>query len=176
MSYYFTIIGTKDNPLFESTFGTSKPGAGDGTARFREEAVQMNQFIVHAALDLVEEVQWTTKDLYLKKVDTFQNNHIHAYITGGNVKFMLLMNADPSLTAYSNYASPPPSRASMAKQGGLLAANPTSPQTEEAVRGFMGEVYEAWVKCIMNPFYDVNSQVTSPVFRGRVSAAAKRYL
>lgn len=63
MSYYFTIIGTRDNPLFELDFGTSKVG-GDGIARFREEAKHMNQFIVHAALDLVEEAQWTTKDLY----------------------------------------------------------------------------------------------------------------
>jgi len=38
------------------------------------------------------------------------------------------------------------------------------------------QVYEAWVKCIMNPFYDVNMEVTSPVFRGRVAAAAKRHL
>jgi hypothetical protein len=64
MSYYFTIIGTKDNPLFEHEFGTSKPG-GDGTAKFREEAAHMNQFIVHAALDIVEEVQWGTKDLWV---------------------------------------------------------------------------------------------------------------
>ena len=64
MSYYFTIIGTKDNPIFEHEFGTSKPG-GDGTAKFREEATHMNQFIVHAALDMVEEVQWGTKDLYI---------------------------------------------------------------------------------------------------------------
>ena len=62
MSYYFTIIGTKDNPLFDLEFGTSKIG-GDGVARFREEAKSMNQFIVHAALDMVEDIQWTNKDL-----------------------------------------------------------------------------------------------------------------
>jgi len=28
----------------------------------------------------------------------------------------------------------------------------------------------------MNPFYDVNQEVTSPIFRSRVAAAAKRYL
>lgn len=64
MSYYFTIIGTRDNPLFELDFGTSKVG-GDGIARFREEAKHMNQFIVHAAIDMVEEAQWSTKDLYV---------------------------------------------------------------------------------------------------------------
>ncbi|KAM0712081.1 hypothetical protein Q7P37_011175 [Cladosporium fusiforme] len=175
MSYYFTIIGTKDNPVFEHEFGTSKPG-GDGTAKFRDEAAHMNQFIVHAALDMVEEVQWGTKDLYLKKVDTFQNNHIHTFITGGNVKFMLLMNPDPQATPYSNFASPPPSRPSTARQSMLLANNPGSSQTEDAVRGFVTEVYEAWVKCTMNPFYDVNSEITSPIFRSRVTAAAKRFL
>lgn len=77
---------------------------------------------------------------YLKKVDSFQNNHLHAYLTGGNVKFMLLMNADPEKTTYANYSSPPPSRPTTARQSLLLAANPTAAQTEEAVRGFMTEV------------------------------------
>lgn len=62
MSYYFAIVGTRDNPLFELEFGTSKVG-GDGMARFRDEAKYMNQFIVHAALDVVEDVQWVSKEL-----------------------------------------------------------------------------------------------------------------
>ena len=62
MSYYFAIVGTLDDPLFEVEFGTSK-GSGDGTARFKEEAKHMNQFIVHAALDIVEDVQWANKEL-----------------------------------------------------------------------------------------------------------------
>lgn len=118
---------------------------------------------------------------------------------------MLLMNADPLATPYSNFASPPPSRSSTARQSTLLANNPGSSQTEDAVRGFVTEVsharilihlrlqilleprqhdanymplqvYEAWVKCTMNPFYDVNQEVTSPIFRSRVAAAAKRFL
>lgn len=64
MSYYFTIIGTRDNPLFEHEFGTSKAG-GDGIARFRDEARHMNQFIVHSSLDIVEEVQWGNNGLYV---------------------------------------------------------------------------------------------------------------
>jgi len=63
MSYYFCIVGTKDNPLFEHEFGTSKQG-GDGIARFREEARHMNQFIVHSSLDIVEEVQWVNGQMY----------------------------------------------------------------------------------------------------------------
>jgi hypothetical protein len=63
MSYYFAIIGTQDNPLFEYEFGTAKQG-GDGVARFPEQARHMNQFIVHSSLDIVEEVQWGNGQMY----------------------------------------------------------------------------------------------------------------
>lgn len=63
MSYYLAIVGTKDNPIFEHEFGTSRHG-GDGLAHFREDARHMNQFIVHSSLDIVEEVQWTTGAMY----------------------------------------------------------------------------------------------------------------
>lgn len=59
MSFYFTIIGTKDNPIFTHEFGTSKQG-GDGVARFREDARAMNPFIAHSSLDILEEMQWGT--------------------------------------------------------------------------------------------------------------------
>lgn len=62
MSYYFCIVGTKDNPLFEHEFGTSKQG-GDGVARFPAEARHMNQFIVHSSLDIVDEVQWLNNQM-----------------------------------------------------------------------------------------------------------------
>lgn len=58
-SYYFTIIGARDTPLFESEFGTSKSG-GDGASRFRAEASRMNRFVAHASLDVADEVQWST--------------------------------------------------------------------------------------------------------------------
>jgi Sedlin, N-terminal conserved region len=70
MSFYFAIIGTKDNPLFEHEFGSSKQG-GDGIAKFPEQARHMNQFIVHSSLDIVEEVQWGSGQMYevLKSVN-----------------------------------------------------------------------------------------------------------
>lgn len=68
MSYYFAIVGTQDNPLFEHEFGTSKQG-GDGMSRFNEAARHMNQFILHSSLDIVEEVQWGTGQMYV--ADTF---------------------------------------------------------------------------------------------------------
>lgn len=65
MSYYFCIVGTKDNPLFELEFGTSKQG-GDGVARFSAEARRMNPFIVHSSLDIVDEAQWLNNQMFAR--------------------------------------------------------------------------------------------------------------
>ncbi|KAI0840564.1 Sedlin [Hypoxylon sp. FL1857] len=163
MSYYFAIVGTQDNPLFEYEFGTSKQG-GDGQPRFSEQARHMNQFIVHSSLDIVEEVQWGSGQMYLKCVDKFFNNYVSCFVTGGNVKFLLLHQPTTPVSTTSTRSST------------SIGANPTSPQTEEAIKNFMLEVYENWVKTIMSPFYRVNMEVRSPVFRQRVAAAGRKYL
>lgn len=120
---------------------------------------------------------------YLKCIDRFYNNYVSCWMTAGSelspplhttlwqhankasdVKFMLLhCPAQPSSTANSRSST-------------SIPANPTSPQTEEAIKQFFTEVYENWVKTIMSPFYLVNMEVKSPVFRARVAAAGKKYL
>ncbi|KAF3090330.1 TRAPP subunit [Orbilia oligospora] len=88
-SYYFVIIGTKDNPLYEAEFGSFKQG-GDGIAKFREEQRHMNQFIAHSSLDCIEDQQWASKEMYLKTVDKFNNTWVSCFLTGGNIKFLLV--------------------------------------------------------------------------------------
>ncbi|KAK0386270.1 hypothetical protein NLU13_6107 [Sarocladium strictum] len=164
MSYYFAIVGTQDNPLFEYEFGTSKQG-GDGQSRFNDQVQHLNQFILHSSLDMAEELQWAGPGhMYIKRIDQFFNNYISCFVTGGNVKFLLLHQP----TAATSSAS---SRVSTA-----IGANPASPQTEEAIRLFFVEVYDNWVKAIMSPFYNANMEVRSPVFRARVAAAGRKYL
>ncbi|EON98113.1 putative trafficking protein particle complex subunit 2 protein [Phaeoacremonium minimum UCRPA7] len=163
MSYYFAIIGTQDNPLFEYEFGTSKQG-GDGQPRFSDQARHLNQFILHSSLDVVEEVQWNNGQMYLKVIDKFFNNYISCFMTGANAKFLLLHQPTTAASTASSRSST------------SIAANPTSPATEEAIKNFFMEVYDSWVKAIMSPFYKVNMEVRSPVFRARVAAAGRKYL
>jgi trafficking protein particle complex subunit 2 len=187
MSYYFAIIGTQDNPLFEYEFGTSKQG-GDGQSRFSEQARHLNQFILHSSLDIVEEVQWTNGQMcvstggegttpttrckadkspmtrYLKVIDKFFNNYISCLMTGGNVKFLLLHQPTTPVSSAST------------RNSTSIGANPTSPQAEEAIKNFFTEAYENYVKAIMSPFYKVNMEIKSPVFRARVAAAGRKYL
>lgn len=241
MSYYFCIVGTKDNPLFELEFGTSKQG-GDGVARFSPEARSMNPFIVHSSLDIVDELQWHNNQMcvqypdpsvlpapfrhqpvptplkqtnpsclqswsskltpsceprsrYLKRIDHFASSHISAFLTPTSTKFLLLHLPHPpntpptslqtptSFSPFGPYTSTPPSSLRQSSSSSTsfsgstsIANNPTSPQTEEAIRQFFGDVFEVWLKAVMNPFCGVDTALGSPVFRARVLAAGKKYL
>ena len=125
---------------------------------------------------------------YLKHIDRFGPSHIHGFITGGNVKFLLLTDPTASIhnpASASQTSTPynPAQRSSAAtarssSYAGSPAAsyNPSAPSTEEAVKNFMIEVYDNFVKTMMNPFYDQDAPVLSPVFKARVAAAGKKYL
>ncbi|KAK3177145.1 hypothetical protein OEA41_008473 [Lepraria neglecta] len=191
MSYYFCIVGTQDQPLFELEFGTSKQG-GDGIARFSQEARHMNPFIVHSSLDFVDELQWTNNQMYLKRVDQFASSHISTFLTPTSTRFMLLHlphppNTSPQSTPSPNsfppftpYTSTPASTTTASRSSSSSSTsipnNPTSPQTEEAIRAFFGEVFEVWMKAIMSPFASVEGKLGSLVFRQRVVAAGRKYL
>jgi hypothetical protein len=188
MSYTFTILSPTDTPLFTHEFGTSRSG-GDGVARFTSGERAQNPFILHSALDIVEEAQWgqsttaTSAPMYLKHIDKYQNNFISCWITGGNVRFLLLTRPRDEALGLGSGGSGGGARGSLAGGRAGLAGSaglysPTSPATEEAVKNFFVDVYEAWLKTIMNPFFHVGNGevVKSPVFRARVAAAAKKYL
>jgi len=127
---------------------------------------------------------------YLKHIDTYppMSAYISAFLTGSGVRFILLHQPPQLPTASSSSASDRSSVmgstfSASALGGGSsrasstsVAANPTSPQTEEAIRQFMHEVYENFVKTVMSPFYRHGMEIKSPVFRSRVVAAGRKWL
>ncbi|KAI9370577.1 Sedlin [Aspergillus egyptiacus] len=198
MSYYFTILSPTDVPLFNIAFGTSKSG-GDGIARFRfpdaagAQNTYMTQFIIHSALDMLEEAQWLSGNLYLKHIDTYPpaSAYISAFLTPSGTRFLLLHQPPQPISASgvsgggsSLSLSSSTTGSGLFGSGGVggrassssIAANPTAPQTEEAVRQFMNEVYENYVKTVMSPFYRRGMEIRSPVFRGKVAAAGRKWL
>jgi trafficking protein particle complex subunit 2 len=89
MSFYFTILSPNDLPLFTYTFGTSK-SSGDGNPRFPAHLLKQCPFIANASLDLLEEAQWSSGAMYLKQIDKYQGVFVSGFVTGGNVRFLLL--------------------------------------------------------------------------------------
>lgn len=57
MDSHFVIVGTQDNPLYE--LETKRDAS-------KENSRHLNQFIIHSALDIVDELMHSTSHTFLK--------------------------------------------------------------------------------------------------------------
>jgi hypothetical protein len=80
----FSIIALDDTPLYTVDLSPTK----------REDSAHLNQFIVHAALDLVEERAGQVSETHLRTIDKFNDINVSAYVTPGQVRFVLLHQQD----------------------------------------------------------------------------------
>uniref|UniRef100_A0A2P2K7I4 Trafficking protein particle complex subunit 2 isoform X2 n=1 Tax=Rhizophora mucronata TaxID=61149 RepID=A0A2P2K7I4_RHIMU len=77
----FMIVSRDDIPIYEAEVGS---------AAKREDAAQLHQFVLHAALDIVQDLAWTTSAMFLKGIDRFNDLVVSVYVTAGHTRFMLL--------------------------------------------------------------------------------------
>ncbi|ESR56006.1 hypothetical protein CICLE_v10022803mg [Citrus x clementina] len=77
----FIIVSRNEIPIYEAEVGS---------AAKREDAAQLHQFILHAALDIVQDLAWTTSAMFLKAIDRFNDLVVSVYVTAGHTRFMLL--------------------------------------------------------------------------------------
>ncbi|EPR58439.1 mbp-1 interacting protein-2a family protein [Toxoplasma gondii TgCatPRC2] len=94
--FVLVIVGKGDTPLYEADL--SSPGK-------REDSPHYDQFIIHQALDAVDECVWQTQSMYLKNCDSFRDFLVSAYCTAGHVKFLLLHKNRGSNEGIKNFFS-----------------------------------------------------------------------
>ncbi|EPT02878.1 hypothetical protein FOMPIDRAFT_1022734 [Fomitopsis schrenkii] len=129
--------------LSGATSATQAHHAQGGTVRIGGgQDRHVIQMIANASLDVIEEIVRKDNMMYLKSVDKFNEWTVSAFVTPGNMKFVLLHEA----------------------------------RNDDGIKSFFHEVWELYVKTMLNPFHTAHTPIRSTVFDARVRASAKKYL
>ena len=48
-------------------------------------------------------------------------------------------------------------------------------RNEDGIRNFFHDVHELYVKVLLNPFYEVNTPISSPLFHSRVTTLGRKH-
>lgn len=78
---YFVIVSREDHVIFEADLGT-------GTKK--DDSSHLHQFILHAALDPIDDRLWDSGAMNLRVVDKFNDLLVSAYVTAARTRLLLL--------------------------------------------------------------------------------------
>ncbi|GFP99703.1 transport protein particle 20 kDa subunit [Phtheirospermum japonicum] len=81
----FMIVSKNDIPIYEAEVGTVPK---------KEDAAHQHQFILHAALDIVQDMAWTTSAMFLKAIDRFNDLVVSVYVTAESLHTRLMLLHD----------------------------------------------------------------------------------
>lgn len=105
MSYYFTILGPTDTPLYELDIGSHKNPSAEAVPSFPQEIDQLKQFIVNASLDILQDLQMRTPQIFYPRLDSFYGYNVLAYLLHTNVKLVILTNTKANDEAIRQFFS-----------------------------------------------------------------------
>lgn len=188
MPQSFAIIGSNDNPIYEAEFSIQQ--GSQKNLGFPQELKEMNPFILHASLDIIDDIQWQltpSNSQYSNDSGSGIGSNFGISNSGGFLRSKNINNTDNcylgkvdhfyglAITAYISYGG---MKFVMIHGSSNISSNSTMNVVidDNACRSFYQEVHELYVKTLMNPFYKQGDPITSPVFDSRVRSLARKYL
>ncbi|KLO04834.1 transport protein particle complex subunit [Schizopora paradoxa] len=135
-------------------------GGGGSAGRVGQQDRHVIQMIANASLDVIEDVMRKDGAMYLKAVDKFNEWTISAFVTPGNMKFILLhetKNDDGIRSFFMDVWE--------------LYVKVSRPRAISRYNRLIN-----FDETLLNPFHTAYTPIRSSVFDGRVRASAKKYL
>lgn len=136
----------KGEPLYEAELGSNN----------RDDMAYLHQFIIHSSLDMVENAMWQNSATYVEYLSVIMHDVC---------RFLRIVDRFNNLVV-SAYVTP----------GGVYLLLLHEGRSEDAVRGFMTEVHEIYVKHMLNPFAQFDAPIASPQFDSHVRHISRKFL
>ncbi|SCV72111.1 BQ2448_4805 [Microbotryum intermedium] len=189
MSYYLVLVGTLDNPLYE-TYLTSTKSASSTilSVPVVSSGSPATSFSIFGSLS--------------PNPNTSSNNNNHAPQPPSNNTFVgyghksgpqgrhvmqLVAHASLDVVEDVQWTNGAMYLKSIDKfqewtisvwitPGGVKLILLHEVKNDDGIRLFFQETWENYVKTLLNPFHELNSPISSPIFDARVKASAKKHL
>ncbi|KAG6426101.1 hypothetical protein SASPL_110315 [Salvia splendens] len=120
----FMIVSKNDIPIYEAEVGTVPK---------KEDAAHQHQFILHAALDIVQDTAWTTSAMFLKAIDRFNDLVVSVYVTAGHILSFVMSDFIIHTRLMLLHDS----------------------RNEDGIKSFFQEVHELYIKASSVMFYNL---------------------
>ncbi|KAL8293569.1 hypothetical protein RQP46_000270 [Phenoliferia psychrophenolica] len=185
MSYYVVLIGTLDNPLYEAYLTSTKSSSSTimsiPTSSSSSSTTPSPSFSIFGALPP------STATGTGAAGGASSVGYGHKNGTGGRHVMQLVAHASLDVVEDVQWTNGGMYLKSIDKfhewtvsawltPGGVKIIILHELKNDEGIRLFLQEVWEVYVKTLLNPFHELNAPIRSPTFDSRVRASAKKHL
>jgi len=144
----------------------------------KEEMAHLNQFILHSALDVVEELKWSQTGTRLQtrdskgnatySVDSFNQFSVTSYVTPGRTPHTTqkLLRCGPTHRVVAR----------LTEIRFMMLHDAKGEASDSKLDKFFKEVHELYVKILLSPFYEPSTAIKSPGFAVRVKALLTKHM